>query len=490
MPIKLNLTHEQMVERKKEQGRLRAEKFRNAKKNGTVTSDNIQMVVTEPKIKIRRVVNPKINNEEINNEVHRQEQRYEKQERGMMSIDDNLEQINYLKRKYEEELKYLENIQKSIAPKFVQQIKAPIHAKTFRPKKVIEPIDLVEERPLNIIQPPPPKTLSPRNKAKFNAVINEIAENPSIKDENIRGVEDLDIIMSSKLYIAVKFEYAKKPEQDSADTYDQCIIRLIKVLNVFNRKKLIRMLKQPEKVKELIENYEYATNKKYSINTIRLFFQSVLVFIDLLDLPVDKEFYKKWFEIYKTRAQTELAELKLTKSVPDMDNYIQKVEEVFGTESIQYLVVKMFQEVPFRNNFKLVIVQSINDTHDKTQNFINMNENGTATITLNKFKTDSHYEPVIGTTSIETTNLIRDYMNRKNLSIGDKLFDRNMSQFMSRLNKKIGIEKGGIQNLRRSIVSTLAQNNGTDEEHYILAKKMAHSTRCAVEDYVYPIKNL
>jgi hypothetical protein len=93
----------------------------------------------------------------------------------------------------------------------------------------------------------------------------------------------------------------------------------------------------------------------------------------------------------------------------------------------------------------------------------------------NDYKTSNKYNSVKYTFSTTLTKLIKDYINRNNLQLGDFLFDGNLSAFVSNMNKELGYDNlGGINIFRHIRVSEM--DGETYEDKIKLAKQMGHSS--------------
>jgi len=94
---------------------------------------------------------------------------------------------------------------------------------------------------------------------------------------------------------------------------------------------------------------------------------------------------------------------------------------------------------------------------------------------INQYKTSAKYGQIKVKLSLPLSNLIRKYIEKEGLLNGDYLFgDKNLTSFVSKMNKQIGV-KGSISYFRQMSVSDLLSKTPSAEERQALSAKMAHS---------------
>ena len=97
------------------------------------------------------------------------------------------------------------------------------------------------------------------------------------------------------------------------------------------------------------------------------------------------------------------------------------------------------------------------------------------TLIINEYKTSKKYGQIKVKLSLPLSNLIRKYIQKEALLDGDYLFgDKNLTSFVSKMNKEIGI-KGSISYFRQMSVSDLLRTSPTAKEGQALSAKMAHA---------------
>jgi len=134
----------------------------------------------------------------------------------------------------------------------------------------------------------------------------------------------------------------------------------------------------------------------------------------------------------------------------------------------------LYSEITLRDDFILKIVPSIQET-DENENYIIVPIKDKLTIIINNYKTSNKYGEIKVKLSTSLSNLIRDYMSKEKLGNNDYLFgNKNLSNFVSNINKKIGI-KGGINEYRKMSVTDLINSKPTAQQRQKLAEIMKHA---------------
>lgn len=219
--------------------------------------------------------------------------------------------------------------------------------------------------------------------------------------------------------------------------------------------------------------------EQYSINTIKLIYQTLLKIIDLLDLSIDKKSYIEQFELLKIKSVDENKIKQETMILPTFDAYIKNIKNNFGIDSKMYLLVKLYDIITLRDDFgDLIIVNKVSEIKpDVNKNYIYVPEkNGICTIRINSYKTDNKYGIIHKTLNVEISKLIKKYMTNNNITYGDALFGKNVGSYISQMNKKISPDYEGVSWLRHiKITDLLNKDNVTPEEKLKLANEMMHS---------------
>ena len=144
-----------------------------------------------------------------------------------------------------------------------------------------------------------------------------------------------------------------------------------------------------------------------------------------------------------------------------------------STELFQnFMFCQNYTQITLRDDFILKIVPSIEETNEE-ENFIIVPI--PLTIIINNYKTSNKYGEIKVKLSTSLSNLIRDYMSKEKLGNNDYLFgNKNLSNFVSNMNKKIGI-KGGINEYRKMSVTDLINSKPTAQQRQKLAEIMKHA---------------
>jgi hypothetical protein len=216
---------------------------------------------------------------------------------------------------------------------------------------------------------------------------------------------------------------------------------------------------------------------EFSINTIKLIYQTILKIIDLFDLNIDKKPYVNQFELLKIKSTDENKHKQQTIKLPTFQQYINDVKNKFGEDSKMYVLARLYDVMTLRDDFSnLIIVSSLaNITDDTDKNYIYIPKNKSpVTIRINSYKTDKKYGVIHKNLPIAISKLIKNYAEDNDLNEGDYLFGRNVGAYISQKNKEISYE--GISQLRHIKVSDLLNRQDiTAEQRLELSNSMMHS---------------
>jgi hypothetical protein len=167
---------------------------------------------------------------------------------------------------------------------------------------------------------------------------------------------------------------------------------------------------------------------------------------------------------------------------------MDKVLAKYGEASKEYLIVKLYDEVPCRDNLHLKIGPTEGD--DKKVNYLVMPKGGKVTVVLNDYKTKNKYQVNRTELSAELSALVASYIKTHKIKTNQFLFGAQggLSSTVSAMNTTIGVtDGGGVNYIRHSIVSTLYATNPSAAARQALAKRMMHSP-AAQEQYVRAIR--
>ena len=261
----------------------------------------------------------------------------------------------------------------------------------------------------------------------------------------------------------------------SREKYKQDIKRLLVLTKCPN---FIKCLKDYKKVIDIINNSQKRNGEPYSINTRKSLFQMIVWIIDNLHLPVPKPIklhYNQQLDIYKISSSDESAEKAETAPIYSFKDYLQKVKDEYGADSKFYVLSKLYEEVTLRDDFILIIKQTIKDADDQNENYIVVPKKDALTLIVNKYKTSEKYGQIKVKLSLPLSKIIRNYVSNEKLNYDDYLFgDKNLSTFVAKMNKKIGII-GGINEYRHMSVTDLLNSKPTPQQRQKLAETMAHA---------------
>jgi len=168
----------------------------------------------------------------------------------------------------------------------------------------------------------------------------------------------------------------------------------------------------------------------------------------------------------------------------------------YGTDSPEYLIFKLYKAVPVRDDLELQIVSFVRDTKANARdesnknnhiNFLVIPSKGRCSVVINHYKTQERhgfnhrYE-----LDSELSKLVRVFVKKNNLSVGDFLFgNHSQTNFVSKIGKDISGDMPPsvtvpvtITALRRMSASEALLN--TPEQMHAFAKKMLHSVSSQV----------
>lgn len=261
----------------------------------------------------------------------------------------------------------------------------------------------------------------------------------------------------------------------SREKYKQDIKRLLLLTECDN---FIKCLKDYKNVINTINNSKKSNGDPYSVNTRKSLFQMIVWIIDNLHIPIPKPIklhYNKEFDIYKIHSSDETIEKQDTSQIYSFSDYLQKIKDKYGVESKIYVLSSLYKAITLRDDFILKIKPTIKEANDDNENYIVVPKKDALTLIINQYKTSGKYGQIKIKLSIELSKIIRKYIDKEKLTNDEYLFgDKNLSSFVSKINKEIGV-KGGISVYRQMSVSDLLQSKPTAEARQKLSAQMAHS---------------
>ena len=252
-------------------------------------------------------------------------------------------------------------------------------------------------------------------------------------------------------------------------TKTKYVADLNRLLSVIENEDILTNMKKGKELVAKIESTNYASNTKRGIIQLCLFM------ITNFKLTVNKKSVKamtEYFNTLKVRASDETAEKQNTEVVPSWVCYLDKVQTAYGEQSKMYMISRLYKEITLRDDFILKIVNKKPKSGD--ENYIILNKSNMRLI-INNYKTEKKY----GVIDIKLTKglsaLLRGYMERNNLTVGDYLFgDQKLSDFVRYNNSKIGFN-GGTNMYRHMTITEELLKIKNVEERVKLADKMKHN---------------
>jgi hypothetical protein len=218
------------------------------------------------------------------------------------------------------------------------------------------------------------------------------------------------------------------------------------------------------------------TGEPLSPQSIQHTFASILFVIsnyatELLN-PKIKDYLQDKFNEYSLRTNDYYDTKRNELVYPSFKNYIKKVKEKYGTDSKEYLVANLYNEFTIRDDYGNAPILD-NPMSSNEINYFVMRKQYIYFIN-NDYKTSNKYNSIKYTFSTTLTRLIKNYMANNNINLGDFLFNGNLSNFVSNMNKQLGYDNlGGINIFRHMRVSEM--DGETYEDKIKLAKQMGHS---------------
>jgi len=297
-------------------------------------------------------------------------------------------------------------------------------------------------------------------------------------------VKKLNQQISNVIDVAPKYNLAQSiaklqqlgMKDQNLKTYINSIKQLMRITACDD---LIDCLKDSDKIINLIENGKkkngsgaYATNSKIGL------YQVILYIIDSFKLDIDKEPYNKQRLLHKITDESRV-EQNQQKLVPTWEEVFDKVENKYGINSKEYLIMELYKRIPARDDFQLLITDKL-DGYDSKINYLVLRLNKPSKVILHHFKTANKYGKGTFILSKELSQLINIYMLKNKILLNDYLFGNTpQTGFVSNILKSIGYDDSdynqtGISFLRKMSVSNTPID--TPEQKLLLANTMMHST--------------
>jgi len=260
-------------------------------------------------------------------------------------------------------------------------------------------------------------------------------------------------------------------------TYINSIKQLMRISSCED---LVDCLKDSSKIINLIENGKKKNGSAgYAVNSKIGLYQVILYIIDSFKLNIDKEPYNKQRLLLKIKDEDRVESNK-DKLVSNWPEVLDKVKSKYGEDSKEFLIMSLYQRIPARDDFQLLVTDKL-DNYDDKINYLVLRMGKPSKVILHHFKTANKYGNKSFVLSKDLSNLVNKYRIKHNILLNDYLFgNRPQTGFVSKILKSIGFDdemvynKTGISFLRKITVSNTPIDSA--EEKLDLANKMGHST--------------
>ena len=320
--------------------------------------------------------------------------------------------------------------------------------------------------------------INAKRRERYRATINKIeVDKPTIEYKPVFTKGDIKIKDLSKNKTLSYDEIVKYLDElglnvNTAIKYKQDIKRFVKITDCDD---IIKCLKRSNIIISDIENGKMNNGNPYSNNTKKGLYQTILFIVDRFNLKINKQPYKLKFEETKIQSIEDNDRSVYDKPVMKFSQFIDRVKQEFGENSKMYAIVKLYDDVPMRDDFQLKIVDKITDTKDKQFNYIVMYAGKPSKVIMNNYKTKDLYGTIQVNVSKATSKLLRNYVKNNNLNMGDYLFGSDkLSSYITSFNNKLGVEKGFSTYRHMKISEELSKVKSIPERQQ-LASVMGHS---------------
>jgi hypothetical protein len=301
----------------------------------------------------------------------------------------------------------------------------------------------------------------------------------SVQEQKNEEIKNLSVINMIKL-----INNTEGLSDTSKKSYRSESIKLARILNITD---FTTAFLDSKKVIEKIEKAMKVTGKKdtYSINSKKQMYQSILKLVDdimKINIPnKSRKDYTAKFETTKFISNMEADANTLDNEVMDYDEYLDMVKKRYGEVSKEYIIASLYHLSGFRDDLQLELIP--NETPETKANIkrnylvVNQKLSGVRyTMILNHYKTDKKYESDTIKIPVGLSNIIKKYIESKDLHYGDYLFgDKKLSSTIIKFNRNMNLDIG-INQLRQMRVSKhLANGDITPEKRVELAMEMKHA---------------
>jgi hypothetical protein len=263
---------------------------------------------------------------------------------------------------------------------------------------------------------------------------------------------------------------------------------LLKVLyRIMGGDNLKKILKNAKEVIKVVDIAKGVSDEEYSIATKRGIMAVILICIDKLSIPISESAMKEYVDYHGRlkmksyiRVQNKQTEGHEDEEiVPPIATYLKQIESKYGVISKENILANIYTHViTCRDDLQLKIVSTDRGLPvDINYLIIPRDKRASMSICLNKYKTEGKYKQVKISVSKATGDMIREYINKKGIEYEEYLFgDKSLSNFISKMNKAISRDYGGVNFMRHMIISNVLDKMGVNdiEERQKFAKKCMH----------------
>ena len=239
-------------------------------------------------------------------------------------------------------------------------------------------------------------------------------------------------------------------------------------------------MKDNNDIVKCMKDFDYVRNdienKSQNYNTLKVYAQAVLFFIDHYPGMTEKlkdvrESYKEFWEELKLLVAENPKEYK---DLPSLEDITTAVDEKYGKDSIEALFIAFYKEVPMRLDFQNIKVYgTANQVAEDQKKYVVYQSKKFIAEEYNK--TSGKYGPAEYKLSNELIQKIKDSLKKQPR---DELFvfsNKNPTKAITNLFTGAGL-KGISMNSLRHLMSQTAE---TPQEKVELAKKMKHTVQAS-----------
>jgi hypothetical protein len=264
----------------------------------------------------------------------------------------------------------------------------------------------------------------------------------------------------------LKDKIVEKVEKKSSQ--EMYINSMKRILKLFDTDDLIKVIYDKSLVEKITGDRP--------VNTAKADLQAILKIVDTFPISISEKLksqIKTAFDVLKEKSFEKSAEPK--EDLITFDDYIKKINDKFGKESKQYVVVSLYHELPLRDDMQLKIVDSVKATKDKEFNYLVLNKSPKGRVVIHNYKTSKGLGTIDKELTSGLTKILKKYMNSKD----DKEYlftDKKMSSYVQKMNTALGL-KGGTNLMRHMAVNEFEPDSKSAEEKVALAQTMGHSVQ-------------